>query len=140
MKTTTFDRNNAALAFQPAHLANPDRFAQGYPGGLYKLPTDWETPLRPMDAYAFIHSRIKSGRDLRACLRAGDAAWPGGYGIFYLTSDGGALCPGCVRENFFGCVDSIRTRCNDGWRVIGTDCMANVDGPVHCDHCSQEIE
>ena len=37
------------------------------------------------------HKAITGVDDLKATLRAGQWAWPGGYPLFFITSDGAAL-------------------------------------------------
>jgi len=69
-------------------------------------------------------------------------AWPGGYPIFYLCSDGGTLCPECVN------VEAIHTGCNGTERCKEDDAQwCVVASDVHwegaamiCDHCNAEIE
>lgn len=95
------------------------------------------TPLRANFARHFLD--IDTGAKLRATLRAGEWAWPGGYQCFFYTSDGAALCFDCVRAHFHSVLHSVRTECNDGWRVIHLDCDAGLDEPVHCDHCNKPI-
>jgi len=83
---------------------------------------------------------ITSGAQLRATLRAGDVAWPGCYTLFFYTADGDTLSFCAVRKNLRAVLDSVRTECNDGWRVVGIGSMAEEEGPVVCDHTGQEIE
>ena len=52
----------------------------------------------PLRANYAIHcGSIKSVADLKATLRAGGFAWPGGYPLYFVTSDGGALSFATVR-------------------------------------------
>jgi hypothetical protein len=61
-------------------------------------------------------------------------AWPGGYPIFYITGDGGALCPQCVEENLRLCASDEKQ-----WKVIAHE--ANWEDPsLYCDHCGRRIE
>ena len=62
-------------------------------------------------------------------------AWPGGYPVFYITSDGAALCPSCVSEEIDQCCDPE----SGGRHVVGH--AANwEDAHLHCDHCGERIE
>jgi hypothetical protein len=63
-------------------------------------------------------------------------AWPGGYPLFAVTSDGGCLCHHCCQVER----ESIGTTTgSDGWCVVGID--ANWENPsLCCDHCSERIE
>lgn len=91
--------------------------------------------VRPARAWRWHHREIESGRDLRASLRSGPYAWPGGYAVAYLADDCEWLCPDCVRGNLHAVLDSIRCNVNDGWRVIGLDSTENYDEPLPCANC-----
>lgn len=69
-------------------------------------------------------------------------AWPGGYPMALVTSDGGFLCPECVKENFHYISDSHRTNCNDGWKPEGVQVLDYLeeDEEVRCDHCYRSIK
>lgn len=111
-----------------------------FEGDLYDTRrADWTAqPVRRN--YAYHHRDIKTGQDLRACLRGGAYAWPGGYELLYLCSDGGCLCSQCVRDNLANIVDSIRSNANDGWQVVAVYTMAECDESQICDHCNREVE
>jgi hypothetical protein len=61
--------------------------------------------------------------------------WPGGYPIYYITADGGVLCPKCANENYEQTCDP-----NDSqWFII--DCDVNwEDETLYCDHCNELVE
>jgi len=63
-------------------------------------------------------------------------AWPGGYPLFAITSDGAALCRHCVKSERA----SIGTTTgSDGWNIVAIDC--NWESPeLYCDHCNRRIE
>jgi hypothetical protein len=63
-------------------------------------------------------------------------AWPGGYPLFGITSDGKVLCHHCARTERA----SIGTTTGqDGWCLVAIN--ANWEDPdLHCDHCSGRIE
>ena len=42
---------------------------------------------------------IKTLSDFRAAMRNGPYAWPGGYPLYFITSDGAALSFDAVKEN-----------------------------------------
>jgi hypothetical protein len=65
-------------------------------------------------------------------------AWPGGYPIYYVCTDGGVLCPECANgEN--GSEASERKDAPHDWRLEGAD--IHYEGPpLVCDHCGTEIE
>lgn len=98
----------------------------------------WSTrPLRPL--YSRHCRKISTGAELRACLRAGEWTWPGGYSGFFVTSDGGTLSFDTVRKELRSIIWSIRHKARDGWRIIGMDTVANCDEEVFCSHTGKEI-
>lgn len=88
--------------------------------------------------FSWQHSTIKTGAQLRATLRAGAFAWPGGYPLYLFTSDGGALCFDCARANLREITEEIRGNYSTGWRVVGCD-VNYEDQSLYCDHCSAPI-
>ncbi len=72
-------------------------------------------------------------------------AWPGGYPLIYVFSDGGVICPDCVNEN----VEEIETASRKGnrphrsgcggWAVDGVDVHWEGE-PEVCDNCGKEID
>jgi hypothetical protein len=99
---------------------------------------DWHkgAPLRPV--YEKTFARIETAQELKATLRAGEYAWPGGYPLYFITSDGGALSFQTVRDNLSGVLDSIKTRCDDGLRVVA--CQINFEDPAfYDDHTGERI-
>ena len=66
-------------------------------------------------------------------------AWPGGYPIVYVCSDGGTLCADCVNREVDNIDDSTRRKLRDGWALAG--CDVHYEGPpIICNHCNAEIE
>jgi len=66
-------------------------------------------------------------------------AWPGGYPVFAICSDGAALCHQCVLDNYRIIRESQRDNLRDGWQVSATD--INYENPdLYCDHCGDRIE
>lgn len=89
--------------------------------------------------YCYHHGIIRSVADLKASIRAGKHAWPGGYPLYFYTSDGAALSFEAVEENFRQVADSVRNKLNDGWRVIGCD-INYEDADLVCAHTGEKIE
>ena len=78
-------------------------------------------------------------KQLKQQLRDGSFAWPGGYPLFFITSDGEALSFEAVRENIKSVIWSMRNKVSDGWRVIG--CEVNwEDDSMTCAHTGEPIE
>ena len=82
---------------------------------------------------------IKNVTDLRNVLNAGPYAWPGGYPVFFVTSDGAALSFESVSDEIESVTDSIENKIDDGWRVIATD-INYEDSNLFCDHSGERIE
>ncbi len=77
-------------------------------------------------------------KDLKAQLRSGAFAGPGGYPLYFITDDCAALSFDAVRENLRSVLWSIRNEVNDGWRVIG--CAVNwEDASLYCEHTGEKI-
>ena len=83
---------------------------------------------------------VKDTKDLRAALRMGSYTSLGGYPIFFVTSDGEAMHPNCVRENYRQVSTAIREHQTwDSWHVFG--CDINYEDPdLYCVHCNESIE
>lgn len=83
--------------------------------------------------------QINTTLEFKNALRSGPYAWPGGYPLFFICDDGGALCCKCARSEARRIMESVRDRQSDGWRVVGMDInWENVE--AHCDHCNGTIE
>ncbi len=77
-------------------------------------------------------------KQIKDAIRA-KYAWPGGYPLYLVTSDGAALCCDCGRKEWKQIAYAIMHGLNDGWRVVAPD--VNWEDPeLYCDHCSQRIE
>ncbi|MGY4224350.1 hypothetical protein ACVMIH_001711 [Bradyrhizobium sp. USDA 4503] len=116
-------------------------FVSDSDGGLYDTRRpDWHkaAPLRAV--YRRHFRAIRTAAEFKATLRAGAYAWPGGYPLAFLTTDGAALCFDCARSERRNVFWSIANRCNDGWRVMACDMIDSDDSEeTTCDHCSKEI-
>lgn len=120
----------------PEHL-----FVSDVDGGLHDTrKPGWEKDenvVRPN--YKRTHREIKTTADLKATLRAGKYAWPGGYPMYFITSDGAALNFSTVREELCNVLDSIKRGSSGGWRVVA--CDINYEGHDLIDaHTSESIE
>ena len=66
-------------------------------------------------------------------------AWPGGYPLYLVTSDGACLCTDCGKKEYRQIVWAIRHNVSDGWKVEAAD--INWEEPDFlCDHCGNRIE
>jgi len=70
-------------------------------------------------------------------------AFPGGYELAGITSDGALLCNNCCKSEYRQIRESNRDYCgldsSDGWNVVTVDVSCNWDESQHCDHCNREI-
>ena len=74
----------------------------------------------------------------RTAYRRGPYAWPGGYPIYAITTDGGALCFKCLETERRSILESLRDNINDGWHVAAFE--INWEDTLYCDHCNVQIE
>jgi hypothetical protein len=77
--------------------------------------------------------------ELRRAIRD-KFAWPGGYEIYGVCSDGGVLCCDCMRAEYRQIAYARRHHLRYGWRVEAVTCTAYDDEPHGCDHCGKVIE
>lgn len=66
-------------------------------------------------------------------------AWPGGYPLFVLMTDGEALCPKCAKDNFGLIGRSTRDDTRDGWAAAGVG-IHWEGSALTCAHCGGDIE
>lgn len=83
--------------------------------------------------------QINSISDFRKAVRNGPYAWPGGYPLYFICDDGGALCCACVKTERRNILESISNKARDGWNVRGMD-INYEDSELTCDHCNKAIE
>jgi hypothetical protein len=68
-------------------------------------------------------------------------AWPGGYALALVTSDGGILCPSCVATEYHQISESARLNMRQsGWHPAGISCADSWEEPEYCDHCGKPVE
>ena len=83
--------------------------------------------------------KIETTKEFSKQLKNGAHAWPGGYPLFFITSDGAALSFDAAKENRELITESITDDCNDGWQVVAVD-VNWEDGELICDHSGERIE
>jgi len=66
-------------------------------------------------------------------------AWPGGYPLYLVTSDGAALCVDCARKEYKQIAYARRHNLSDGWNVEAYG-INYEDQDLICDHCGESIE
>lgn len=117
----------------PAHLfASTD-------GGLYDTRVPHWSRVAPLRAIYRQHfPTIRNMAELKATLRAGPYAWPGGYPLYFIMADGEAMSFESVRANLREIAHDTRVGCND-WRVVA--CSTNwEDSDLLCCHSGKPIE
>ena len=78
--------------------------------------------------------------EIKGRLRSGAFAWPGGYPIYFVTSDGAALSFKAVRQEWRNIVSAhLQNDTRGGWHIAGAD--INWEDPdLYCDHTGERIE
>jgi hypothetical protein len=71
-------------------------------------------------------------------LADGQYAWPGGYQMYFITSDGAALSYKAAEENATLIRDAIIDKSNDGWQVVACD-INYEDTELYCEHTGDRI-
>ena len=117
----------------------PPTLAIGHDDGALYRVGQWREPIRRN--YSGHRRTIETVADLKATLRAGPYAWPGGYALYFITADGAALSFGAARGEFASIARAIRDDDKrSGWRIVATGCTAEDDETPTCDHTGQPIE
>jgi hypothetical protein len=103
-----------------------------------RKPTWASAPIRT--GFARTHRTIRNGRELRATLRAGGHAWPGGYPIVLHTSDGEMVSPVALMKNkpaLWLAIHDVHSKQHS--RIVGADVY--LEGPtVQCVYTNADIE
>ena len=81
---------------------------------------------------------INTISDFRHAIRNGPYAWPGGYPMFFITSDGGVLSFASAKKNRRNILEAIRDHSNCGWRVVAAD-INWEDENLYCDDSGEQI-
>lgn len=67
-------------------------------------------------------------------------AWPGGYEMALVTSDGALLCYDCVGSNFAEISAAFRSRNRTGgWYPAGWTHTGEMEESEQCAHCNKAI-
>lgn len=65
-------------------------------------------------------------------------AWPGGYPLSLIMTDGGILCWRCASAHKAMIVRDTRYRLKAGWDAVGWGVI--WEGEHWCDHCGDLVE
>jgi len=81
---------------------------------------------------------IKTPADFVRTLNAGPYAWPGGYPLYFVASDGEALSFAAAKKEAKQICAAIREKSRCGWQVIG--CEVNWENAdLTCAHSGERI-
>lgn len=119
----------------PAHL-----FVSSTDGSLHDTRLkSWHTQKPVRAIYSRNFGTITTLAELKATLRYGPFAWPGGYPIYLVTTDGAALCFECARKEFRQIVWDFQHKASTGWRVCAST-INYEDQDLQCEHCNKRID
>ena len=66
-------------------------------------------------------------------------AWPGGYPLFAVCTDGAALCHQCTLDNYREILTATKTGDRNGWAIEAIT-VNWEDDMCFCEHCGERIE
>lgn len=89
-------------------------------------------------AYAGYRRDNLSSLALRQIIRD-KYAWPGGYALYGVTSDGAALCCDCMRAEYRLIACARKYNLRDGWRVDAVSNTSECDEFLACDQCGEVL-
>jgi hypothetical protein len=75
---------------------------------------------------------------LRQAIRS-KYAWPGGYPMYLVMSDGESLCMDCARKEYKLIAMANKQAFRDGWKPEAVD-INYEDKELYCVHCNAQIE
>ena len=82
--------------------------------------------------------QINTIHDFRRAMRNGAYAWPGGYPLYFVTSDGAALSFDAAKQNRRYILQAIAHRNDRTWRIVGVD-INWEDDTLYCDDTGARI-
>lgn len=130
----------------------PHLFVSEADGGLYDTrDTNWSRKPALRANYSRAHRTVDNLADLKAALRNGGFAWPGGYPLVFTMKDGGALAFKTVESEFATICRAVLDGYPSGWIVAGCDinyesgwivagCNVNYESGLYADHTGERLE
>lgn len=82
---------------------------------------------------------INTVDEFNAALEAGPYAWPGGYPLFFLMSDGETMSYKAAEENADQVREAIADGSGCGWRVVAVE-VNWEDADMVCCHSGEPID
>lgn len=117
----------------------PHLMASESDGALYDTRApDWSRKAPVRAIYSRQFREIDSLAKVKASLRAGAYAWPGGYPVYFVTRDGAALSFDSARDCWRQIVAEFMDDSSTGWRIVGAD-VNYEDSELTCDHSGERI-
>ena len=83
--------------------------------------------------------QINSISDFRRAVRNGPYAWPGGYPLFWLMSDGEACAFDVAKTERRNMLDALANKDQSGWRPVALE-INWEDQDLICAHTGKRIE
>jgi hypothetical protein len=83
--------------------------------------------------------QIKNISDFRRAVRVGPYAWPGGYPLFWLMSDGCACRFDVAKTERRNMLEALAEQSGNGWRPVALE-INYEDGELYCAHTNERIE
>ena len=88
--------------------------------------------IRPVYSYTF--NAIKTNQQLRATIRNGGFAWPGGYPLFLTDNEGDCICFKCAKSEY---KSVARDFLHNGHMWCGINYESD---DLYCEYCGNQIE
>ncbi|HEX3521279.1 MAG TPA: hypothetical protein VHT52_04240 [Stellaceae bacterium] len=82
---------------------------------------------------------INSISDFRRAVRNGPYAWPGGYPLYWIMSDGDACAFDVAKSKRRNMLEALRDRDRSGWRPVALE-VNWEDATLFCAHTGARIE
>ena len=103
----------------------------------HRYRASWHQPLVLVRKdYKRLYIQIRTGAELRSTLRAGEYAWPCGYPMHLVNSNGESLHFDCVKKELRRHISELRDS-----RRYSMMCNINyADASLYCDECNERIE
>lgn len=83
--------------------------------------------------------RISTISDFRRAVRNGPYAWPGGYPLYWLMSDGETCAFDVAKSERRAMLEALRDRDSSGWRPVALE-INWEDSELYCAHTGRKIE
>ena len=85
------------------------------------------------------YSRNMSKMDAVKFAARNPYAWPGGYEVGLITTDGALLCNACVRAEYRQILEHTRDGLSSGWGASACTIIYPDMEAEYCSHCSREF-